>query len=251
MAFSGGLEWILSKKLMAFSLAGMLALSACANMANPGGTNPIATGTLPQPKIYPQPQIYIVSSTPAAIPTETSIYTVTPSIESTLESTLTPATTQKIIQTETPTNTYTPAETCEEEKKIVVDLSEQRIYAVVDRYCLGEDEIKGIIEREFVNSAIVSTGTAEHPTPVNEEGDGWEDFRIWIKLESTTMEGPGYHLENVPFTMYFYEGYGIHGTYWHNNFGTPMSHGCVNLPNDMAEWFFYWADVGTKVIVQP
>lgn len=44
------------------------------------------------------------------------------------------------------------------------------------------------------------------------------------------MTGPGYDLPNVPYTMYFYQGYGLHGTYWHNNFGTPMSHGCVNMP---------------------
>ncbi len=50
--------------------------------------------------------------------------------------------------------------------------------------------------------------------------------------------------------MYFFEGYAIHGTYWHNNFGTPMSHGCVNLPTPEAEWFFRWAEMGTPVHVQ-
>ena len=63
------------------------------------------------------------------------------------------------------------------------------------------------------------------------------------------MSGPDYFLPAVPFTMYFYQGYGIHGTYWHNAFGRPMSHGCVNLPTPEAEWFFNWADVGTPVRV--
>jgi lipoprotein-anchoring transpeptidase ErfK/SrfK len=48
--------------------------------------------------------------------------------------------------------------------------------------------------------------------------------------------------------MYFYGGYAIHGAYWHNNFGTPMSHGCVNLSLPDARWFFNWASVGTKVV---
>jgi lipoprotein-anchoring transpeptidase ErfK/SrfK len=50
--------------------------------------------------------------------------------------------------------------------------------------------------------------------------------------------------------MYFDEhGDALHGTYWHSNFGTPMSHGCVNLPMDIAAWMYGWADVGTAVSV--
>jgi lipoprotein-anchoring transpeptidase ErfK/SrfK len=62
------------------------------------------------------------------------------------------------------------------------------------------------------------------------------------------MSGPGYYLPNVPYVMYFYRGYGLHGTYWHHNIGTPMSHGCVNLPTAEAGWLFNWASVGTKVV---
>jgi hypothetical protein len=61
--------------------------------------------------------------------------------------------------------------------------------------------------------------------------------------------GTYYNLPNVPFTMFFYNtavpkylGYGIHGTYWHNNFGHPMSHGCINLKTENAEKLYYWAD---------
>ena len=64
------------------------------------------------------------------------------------------------------------------------------------------------------------------------------------------MSGPGYYLPDVPFIMYFYKGYGLHGTYWHNNFGQPMSHGCVNMPTPEAEWAYNWAGIGTPVIVQ-
>ncbi|HXQ39077.1 MAG TPA: L,D-transpeptidase, partial [Anaerolineales bacterium] len=111
---------------------------------------------------------------------------------------------------------------------IDVNLSEQRVYAY-------EGDI-------IVNSFIVSTGTARTPTVTGK-------YKIWIKLKSTTMSGPGYYLTNVPYTMYFYKGYGLHGTYWHNNFGIPMSHGCVNLTIPDAQWLYNWAFEGTEVIV--
>jgi lipoprotein-anchoring transpeptidase ErfK/SrfK len=111
---------------------------------------------------------------------------------------------------------------------IDVNLSEQRVYAYA-----GDT---------VVNSFIVSTGVWQTPTVTGK-------YHIWIKLLSTTMTGPGYYLPNVPYTMYFYKGYGLHGTYWHNNFGTPMSHGCVNLRTDDAEWLYNFSSVGTLVNV--
>jgi lipoprotein-anchoring transpeptidase ErfK/SrfK len=61
------------------------------------------------------------------------------------------------------------------------------------------------------------------------------------------MSGPGYYLPDVPWVMFFYDEYGFHGTYWHNNFGSPMSRGCVNLRTEAAEWLYNWASVGTPV----
>ena len=90
-------------------------------------------------------------------------------------------------------------------------------------------------------AAVVSTGRPNTPTPVGE-------FRIWVRLRTDDMAGPGYYLPDVPFVMYFYRGYGLHGTYWHNNFGTPMSHGCINLSTADAGWLYDWASVGTEVV---
>ncbi|MGC9397301.1 MAG: LysM peptidoglycan-binding domain-containing protein [Anaerolineae bacterium] len=92
-----------------------------------------------------------------------------------------------------------------------------------------------------VYSARVSTGLWGTPTVVG-------TYAIYAKYVSAPMSGPGYYLPNVPHIMYFYKGYGIHGAYWHNNFGTPMSHGCVNLSLADAEWFYNWAPMGTKVV---
>lgn len=114
-------------------------------------------------------------------------------------------------------------------REIIVDLSDSTIYAYEDG--------------QLVRSVIVSTGLPETPTVVG-------NFAVYRKLDSQTMSGPGYYLPGVPWVMYFYSGYAIHGTYWHNNFGRPMSHGCVNLPTPEAQWFYNFADIGTPVNVQ-
>ncbi len=121
-------------------------------------------------------------------------------------------------------------------KKILVDLTAQHLYAKEgDR---------------TVMDFPVSTGKWG-ATPTGE-------FRIWIKLKYTSMVGGNkslgtyYNLPNVPYTMYFYnaavpktQGYGLHGAYWHNNFGHPMSHGCINIKPENAEKLFSWADPPT------
>jgi len=105
---------------------------------------------------------------------------------------------------------------------------------------LSAQRLTAYVGNTPVRSTYVSTGLPRTPTPTG-------SFRIYVKYTSTPMAGPGYYLPNVPYTMYFYAGYGIHGTYWHSNFGTPMSHGCINLPTSEARWLFYWASVGTLV----
>ncbi len=91
-----------------------------------------------------------------------------------------------------------------------------------------------------MNSFLVSTGTWQYPTVTGQ-------YHIYVKLRYTDMSGPDYYLPNVPFTMYFYQSYGLHGTYWHHNFGTPMSHGCVNLSIPDSEWLYNFSSVGTLV----
>ncbi len=115
-----------------------------------------------------------------------------------------------------------------EGKHILVRLSDQRVFAYED----------GELLREFV----VSTGLPGTPTVQG-------DYAIYLKYRSQRMVGPGYDLPGVPYVMYFYQGYGLHGTYWHNNFGQPMSHGCVNLRTPDAAWLYDWAPMGTPVRV--
>jgi len=88
----------------------------------------------------------------------------------------------------------------------------------------------------------VSTGTYLYPTVTGR-------FAVNTKYSSQRMTGPGYDLPGVPWVMYFYSGYAIHGAYWHTNWGTPMSHGCVNMRPGEAEMLYAWADYGTEVYV--
>jgi lipoprotein-anchoring transpeptidase ErfK/SrfK len=183
--------------------------------ATPRSASPVPTD---EPALSP-------TDLPTSVPTEAP--TITPA------ATETPGSIAMEIVVDTPTNESIAAggpypEKGNGKRWIDVNLSEQRVYAY-------EGDI-------IVNAFIVSTGTARTPTVTG-------TYKIWIKLKSTTMSGPGYYLTNVPYTMYFYKGYGLHGTYWHNNFGTPMSHGCVNLSIPDAQWLYNWAFEGTEVNV--
>jgi lipoprotein-anchoring transpeptidase ErfK/SrfK len=115
-----------------------------------------------------------------------------------------------------------------DERWIEVNLSQQQIYAYE-----GDT---------LVNTFIVSTGLPGTPTVTGE-------YRIYVKVPLQDMSGPGYYLRDVPWVMFFHEDYGFHGTYWHNNFGTPMSRGCVNLSVEDAAWLYDWASVGTRVSI--
>lgn len=107
---------------------------------------------------------------------------------------------------------------------------------------LSSQTVRAYQGNTVVRSMIVSTGIARYPTPPGR-------FRIYSKYPAVNMSGPGYYLPGVPHTMFFYKGYALHGTYWHSNFGTPMSHGCINLTRGDAAWLYSWAPVGTLVVI--
>jgi LysM repeat protein len=88
----------------------------------------------------------------------------------------------------------------------------------------------------------ISSGRSNTPTVTGR-------FTIGNKYKAQRMTGPGYDLPNVPYVMYFFSGYAIHGAYWHTNFGTPMSHGCVNMWPNESRMLYEWAPAGTEVYV--
>lgn len=111
---------------------------------------------------------------------------------------------------------------------IDINLSEQTLYA--------------FNSSELVNQFLISSGKSGYGTP---EGQ----FAVWGKTRAQTMDGPGYSLPNVEWISWFNGEISIHGTYWHNNFGTPMSHGCINASNLNAEWVYNFVEEGTPVYV--
>jgi hypothetical protein len=121
-------------------------------------------------------------------------------------------------------------------KHIYVDLFSQTLSAYEDNVLYME--------------TFISSGKW-FPTPTGE-------FKIWHKVRSTRMSGGEgrdyYDLPNVPFVMFFAgsgispdRGFGFHGAYWHNNFGHPMSHGCINMRSVDAEKLYNWATEDTIV----
>jgi lipoprotein-anchoring transpeptidase ErfK/SrfK len=93
-----------------------------------------------------------------------------------------------------------------------------------------------------VMHTTISSGKAATPTVTGR-------FTIGNKYKAQRMTGPGYDLPNVPYVMYFYSGYAIHGAYWHTNFGTPQSHGCINMWPEESRMLYEWAPAGTEVYV--
>lgn len=104
---------------------------------------------------------------------------------------------------------------------------------------LDEQKVKAWEGSKLIMEFPVSTGKWA-PTPPG-------TYHIWYKTRNQVMSGGSkdlgtyYYLPNVPHNMFFYQGYAIHGAYWHNNFGQPMSHGCVNSPLANAAAIFDWA----------
>lgn len=120
------------------------------------------------------------------------------------------------------------AEPCRFEGRYIdINLSEQTLYA-----------FEGCT---LVNQFLISSGKTG-PTPTG-------TFHVYSKSRVTRMSGPGYDLPGVEWVSWFSGDYSIHGTYWHHNFGHPMSHGCVNASNGDAQWVYEWDDVGTPVFI--
>lgn len=95
----------------------------------------------------------------------------------------------------------------------------------------------------------VSTGKPGFDTPT---GTFYINRKLPVEDMAGVIGGESYNVPEVPDVMYFTDyGHAIHGTYWHNNFGVPMSHGCINLPLDVSAWMYQWLNVGARVEIMP
>lgn len=234
--------WAFAAALIAVVLLGLYSVGIIRSQPSAGAKfQLVETNAVPlKPSLTPT-NTATPTNTPTSTPTPTPTNTPTPTPTPTATATPTPTATP----TETPLPTveitpvvYEPEPTDADynpgvseplgDKWIDVNLSQQILYAYE-----GET---------LVASFYVSTGLPDTPTVTG-------TYHVWVKLLYDDMAGPNYYLPDVPYVMYFYRGYGIHGTYWHSNFGYPMSHGCVNMETSQAGWLFDWAFVGIPVHV--
>jgi len=125
-----------------------------------------------------------------------------------------------------------------EDKRIEVSILEQKLTAYE-----GEKKVFSTKISSGIHSSQPSSNGIPTHTPKGE-------FRIQSKSPSkhmgylqTSGAPGGYSLPGVPWTCFFVPETGVafHGTFWHNNFGTPMSHGCVNMRTADAKWLFRWS----------
>ncbi len=120
-------------------------------------------------------------------------------------------------------------------KSIVVSLGEQALWAYEGT--------------TIVRSTYVSTGKDKFKTP---PGTFFVNSKLPVQDMAGVIGGESYDVPKVPDVMYFTDrGHALHGTYWHENFGEPMSHGCINLPLDVSKWLYDWAPTGTPVVIVP
>ena len=122
------------------------------------------------------------------------------------------------------------------QKRIEVHLNDQLLFAY--------ENDDPIFVTRVASGAVFSDGTYSTPTG---------SFTTYHKRPTRHMAAgditaDGYDLPGVPWVMYINEsGISLHGTYWHNDFGHPRSHGCINLSPSAAKWLFRW----TKPVVEP
>lgn len=149
-----------------------------------------------------------------------------------------------------------------------IPLDQKRIEVNITTQILTAFEIDKKIFETNISSGVASW--QPDPKALNTRTPTGE-FRILEKYPSKHM-GDGnlfagiedYELPGVPWTCFFSEaGYAFHGTYWHDNYGTPMSNGCVNMRVEEAKWLFRWArpphkpeqilsrGLGTVVVITP
>jgi lipoprotein-anchoring transpeptidase ErfK/SrfK len=129
-------------------------------------------------------------------------------------------------------------------KRIEVSISEQMLRAYED-----ED----IVLQTKISSGNAGLNPFNKGIPTSTPKG---DFHIEIKLPSkhmgdglTTDKLSAYELPGVPWVSFFEPKTGVafHGTYWHDNFGLPMSHGCVNMRTEDAKWLYRWTTPVIKV----
>lgn len=153
-----------------------------------------------------------------------------------------PAAHMRIIQPEelTPISPEIPSH----KKRIEVSIAHQRVTCYEYDQVVFETTIASGVPNRNPDPAVIPTNTPkgtfhiQSKMPSKHMGDG-----------NLTSDIFAYEIPGVPWTCFFEPKTGVafHGTYWHHNFGIPMSHGCVNMKTEEAKWLFRWTTPETPV----
>jgi L,D-transpeptidase catalytic domain len=124
-----------------------------------------------------------------------------------------------------------------QDKKIEVNLTMQTLHAFEKGKEVFETNISSGIPNGPRGKDGLSTKTPQgtfnilEKNPAKHMGNG-----------NLFADADDYELPGVPWTSFFTaQGHAFHGTYWHQNFGSPMSHGCINMRTEEAKWLYHWA----------
>jgi lipoprotein-anchoring transpeptidase ErfK/SrfK len=140
-----------------------------------------------------------------------------------------------------------------------IPAEQKHIEVSIGRQTLTAYEGNNIVFTTKVSTGIPSSKKSDKDLPTSTPTG---DFRIYAKLPNKHMgfisgnpdalNNGGFSLPGVPWTSFFAfpGGYAFHGTYWHNNFGVQMSHGCVNMRNEDALWLFRWSTPAFKTPIE-
>jgi len=191
---------------------------------------------------------FTLTPTPTPSTTSTLTPTFTPTLTPTYTPTYTPTFAPTIIPTATPTVTNTPTlpptltplpttTPFPTLPTLPVGVVANGIWMDVD---LTHQRLTAYQGTTLMRQFIISSGAPQTQTKVGL-------FRVYAKNKSNNMASQEYDVPAVPYVLFYDKDFAMHGAYWHNDFGKPVSHGCINLRVEDARWLFEWASVGTLV----
>ena len=100
-----------------------------------------------------------------------------------------------------------------------------------------------------VFATLISSAKAPAVTPLGTFSIVYKEEKLPLFANERVASSKGFYLADVPWLMFFHENWAIHGTYWHDRFGEPWSHGCVNVSPYDARWLYEWSKLDDIIVV--
>lgn len=102
---------------------------------------------------------------------------------------------------------------------------------------------------QIIFATLISSAKTPAYTPLGSFAVFYKEERLPLFANERIASSEGFYLADVPWLMFFYENWAIHGTYWHDHFGEPWSHGCINVSPYDARWLYQWSKLGDIIVI--